>query len=203
MHTQVGAVLGDRSRTCRLSKRRGDDVDARTSTYGLWASCFMKCSLGVNRFLVKSRRNLSGHSEERPASSDTRHGTDSAFGLQRIMTKALQKTREDRYQTATDFMHDLQDVAGSSPGESLRPPAVPADHQAVEVFGVRTASPGDAIFVDDTLDVEDEAYQHELPLAGTTNQQNPRQGTLGPTPFYLMESYCRGVPGWPSMRLLW
>ena len=83
------------------------------------------------------------------------------------MTKALQKTREERYQTATDFMHDLQDVAGSSRGESPRPPAV---HQVVEVFGVRTEFPGHATFVDDTLDVEDEAYQHAVPLAGTTKQ---------------------------------
>src|SRR2546426_953338 len=102
----------------------------RVRTFGVWESCFMKCSPANNL--------LPGDSSQDVIASILRDDLaplppESPEGLKWILKKALRKDREDRYQTAREVFSDLCDLheqlqeIQSSVGRSV-PPIPDAEH---------------------------------------------------------------------------
>ncbi len=106
--TNPGIVIGTAS-YMSPEQARGDRIDARTDIF----------SLGVVLYeMVTRQRPFSGASpietiaavlQAEPVSVK-QHVPSTPYELQRIITKALRKDRNERYQTIKDFLLDLQNL---------------------------------------------------------------------------------------------
>ena len=102
--TEPGMILGT-ANYMSPEQARGQDVDARTDIWSFGVVIYQLVT-GQLPFDGKTPTDVISHilqNEPQPISRD-----DAPFELERIITKALTKDREDRYQTAKDLLIDLK-----------------------------------------------------------------------------------------------
>jgi serine/threonine protein kinase/TolB-like protein/tetratricopeptide (TPR) repeat protein len=106
--TDPGTVMGTAS-YMSPEQARGQKVDARTDLFSLGVVLYEMIA-GRSPFTGVNALEVIGEilkSEPQPLKS---HASEIPSELQRIVSKALRKDRDERYQTARDLLNDLKDL---------------------------------------------------------------------------------------------
>jgi Tol biopolymer transport system component len=106
LKTDVGVVLGTVA-YMSPEQARGEDVDARTDMWSLGVMLYESVA-GRSPFAASSSTEVLAAILDRDPPPVARFEPDTPTELQRIITKALRKDRNQRYQTVQDLLLDLQ-----------------------------------------------------------------------------------------------
>ena len=107
--TDAGTVVGTVA-YMSPEQARGQEVDARTDIWSLGVMLYEMVA-GRSPFDAPSRSDVLAAILDREPAPMARFAPDVPPELQRIVTKALRKDREQRYQTMKDLLLDLHDAA--------------------------------------------------------------------------------------------
>jgi serine/threonine protein kinase/Tol biopolymer transport system component len=106
LKTDVGVVLGTVA-YMSPEQARGEDVDVRTDIWSLGVMLYESVA-GRSPFAASSSTEVLAAILDRDPPPIARFEPDTPTELQRIITKALRKDRNQRYQTVQDLLLDLQ-----------------------------------------------------------------------------------------------
>jgi len=105
-NTREGVVMGT-ARYMSPEQAKGIDLDARTDLWSLGVVLYEMIT-GRGPFEGDTAADLISVILQKDPVPVTRYAPDAPSELERIVTKALTKDREDRYQTAKDLLIDLR-----------------------------------------------------------------------------------------------
>jgi serine/threonine protein kinase/Tol biopolymer transport system component len=130
LKTDIGVVLGTVT-YMSPEQARGEDVDARTDIWSLGVLLYESVA-GRSPFAASSSSEVLAAILDRDPPPVARFEPETPPELQRIITKALRKDRNQRYQTVQDLLLDLQTLrddlhALARPGSG---PVMPAAAQS-------------------------------------------------------------------------
>ena len=141
LKTDVGVVLGTVA-YMSPEQARGEDVDARTDIWSLGVMLYESVA-GRSPFAASSSTEVLAAILDRDPPPIARFEPGTPAELQRIITKALRKDRNQRYQTVQDLLLDLQALrddlvalARSGSGPVMPAAAQPAPSGSVAVPAV-------------------------------------------------------------------
>lgn len=106
VNTSAGVVMGTTS-YMSPEQARGTEVDARTDIWSLGVVLY-EMATGRLPFVGTTATEIIARIIEREPLPLGQHSTEVPAELERIVAKALEKDREDRYQTAKDLTIDLK-----------------------------------------------------------------------------------------------
>jgi serine/threonine protein kinase len=134
LKTDSGVVMGTAT-YMSPEQARGQEVDARTDVFSLGVVLYEMLTghlpfEGSNIYEVIAE--ILSDRESPPLS---RYSPEVPAELERIVSKALRKNREERYQTIKDFLLDLQSLRQQLEFEKTHPSRWSRDHQAVRGSG--------------------------------------------------------------------
>jgi TolB-like protein/tRNA A-37 threonylcarbamoyl transferase component Bud32/Flp pilus assembly protein TadD len=118
--TEAGLVAGTMG-YMSPEQSRGQDVDARTDIWSLGVMLYEMIA-GRNPFLGQSSSDMIAAILDREPAPIARFAPAAPNELHRIMTKALQKDRELRYQGMKDLLLDLQALRADAATQTGRDP---------------------------------------------------------------------------------
>src|SRR5215213_2720200 len=116
MRTDPGTIVGTVA-YMSPEQARGQDVDARTDVWSLGVTLY-EMRAGHSPFAASSSTDVLAGILDRDPAPLARFDPDAPVELQRILTKALRKDRERRYQTARDLLLDLQTLRDDLPSHT-------------------------------------------------------------------------------------
>ena len=150
--TEVGVVMGT-AQYMSPEQARGQEVDQRTDIWSLGCVLYEMIT-GHQPFHAATAVDVMSGILAREPSSLLPHLPDGSRDYDRVVSRALRKDREERYQTAKDLLIDLKDLrrdldtlsqrvstSSSSAAVSSEVPAVPEKSIAVLYF--ESMNPGD------------------------------------------------------------
>jgi len=139
IHTEPGVVMGTLS-YMSPEQARGLEVDARTDIFSVGILIYEMVA-GRSPFAASNPYEIvASILSDKEAAPLARYTNEVPTELQRIISKALRKNRDQRYQTIKDFLLDLQslkrelDLAGTSH-------SVPPNSKSTATTAVETDSP--------------------------------------------------------------
>lgn len=118
IETAAGTVIGTAA-YMSPEQARGLPLDARTDLWSAGAILY-ELVTGVRPFQGATALDTMAAIIERPATPFSAHAIQAPAALERIVFKALQKQREDRYASAGAFLADLKQLARSLETEELQ-----------------------------------------------------------------------------------
>lgn len=107
-HTAAGAVVGT-ARYMSPEVIRGEPLDERSDLYSLGVTLFEMVS-GEPPFDARAAIDLLGRHIREPVPDIRDFRPDAPAGLSRIIYKAMEKAREDRYPSAAEMAADLREL---------------------------------------------------------------------------------------------
>ena len=116
VRTDPGTIVGTVA-YMSPEQARGQDVDARTDVWSLGVTLYEMLA-GRSPFAASSSTDVLAAILDRDPAPLARFDPDAPVELQRILTKALRKDRERRYQTAQDLLLDLQTLRDDLPSHT-------------------------------------------------------------------------------------
>jgi serine/threonine protein kinase len=119
MHTAAGAVIGT-AMYMSPEQIRGELVDERTDIYSLGVALFETLS-GKPPFEADTAMTLMMKHLNDPVPDIRQLQPGVPASLVRVITKAMAKDRQDRYQTAAEMSADLRAVFTRITGENMKP----------------------------------------------------------------------------------
>lgn len=119
INTGVGIVMGT-AHYMSPEQARGLEVDARTDIWSLGAVLY-EIVAGRPPFPGKTAMDIMSGVIQLEPEPLTQHLSDGPRELDRIVSRALRKDREERYQTAKDLLTDLKDLRRVLDTQAHRP----------------------------------------------------------------------------------
>lgn len=169
INTEQGTIIGT-IQYMSPEQARGLAVDARTDIWSLGVVLFEMLA-GHPPFEGKTKSDVMVAilEHEPPALSNLNTGKSDA--IQRIVTKAITKDREDRYQSAEELLNDLRDFEQSEASVYLERPLLPNvnRHLVAETAKQRTKAtddPGAIRAASSAEYIVSEIKQHKLRAGG-------------------------------------
>jgi serine/threonine protein kinase/tetratricopeptide (TPR) repeat protein len=138
VNTDAGTVLGTAT-YMSPEQARGKYVDGRTDLWSLGAVIY-EIVAGHAPFEAETSSEIIGlilHKEPPPLA---RYDREAPAELDRIVTKALTKDLEERYQTAKDLLVDLKRFKRQQDLEAEIERTVPPDHRSLSATGAHKAA---------------------------------------------------------------
>jgi serine/threonine protein kinase/Tfp pilus assembly protein PilF len=108
VNTAVGMVMGT-AHYMSPEQARGLEVDARTDIWSLGCVLYEMIA-GRTPFSGPTSLDIMSGVLQREPESLTQHQADCPRDLERLISRALRKEREERYRTANDLLIDLKDL---------------------------------------------------------------------------------------------
>ena len=108
VNTAVGIVMGT-AHYMSPEQARGLEVDARTDIWSLGCVLYEMIA-GRTPFPGPTSLDIMSGVLQREPESLTQHQADCPRDLERLISRALRKEREERYRTANDLLIDLKDL---------------------------------------------------------------------------------------------
>ena len=199
--TDPGRVMGT-AQYMSPEQARGQKVDARTDIFSLGALLYEMIA-GKGPFTRASTPEVFAAILEREPAPLTHYAAEVPRELTHIVSKALRKDRDERYQTVKDLLIDVKDLKQDLEFEARLELSIQPDVRsvatAVRISGQATVdtlqaevAPNVPAAVTD-LRVNKDSRHRQLDLSDTTKSQMPRN--IKPMPCTLVEKPF-GRPNW-------
>jgi len=130
VHTNPGVVMGT-AIYMSPEQARGSGVDARTDIFSLGVVLYEMVTGRLPFDGSTTTEILASVLSDKQPQPLARYSRDAPAELERIVTKALRKDREQRYQTAKDLLLDLQNLKQQLEFESRLERSIPPGAEAI------------------------------------------------------------------------